>query len=163
MSWRLHCKPPAPIPTRTFRVAGVVTWVLAFDKKPNVEKFTIEVNGVTHEILLQECLFAMKAKQPPRSNVKPGPKASRSSEAKPAQSVQFVPTNPGPSVDASRLDKLEDRFSRIEARQDRFEEKVDSTFDQISDSLRQLLQSVAPARPREITGETPPPKTARQS
>ncbi|CAK9052655.1 unnamed protein product, partial [Durusdinium trenchii] len=143
----------APIPMRTFRIAGVVTWVLAFASKPTINRFHIEVNGTPHEILLQELTEAFK----PRSGGK-GSGKTKSSKA-PAQPgpkpmfgpQQFTPV-PGVSTqDSARIDKLEQRFDRIEARQSRFEEKVDGRFEHISDSLRQILQTVGPSRAREVT------------
>ena len=155
----------APIPMRTFRIAGVVTWVLAFASKPTINRFHIEVNGTPHEILLQELTEAFK----PRSGGK-GSGKTKSSKA-PAQPgpkpmfgpQQFTPV-PGVSTqDSARIDKLEQRFDRIEARQSRFEEKVDGRFEHISDSLRQILQTVGPSRAREVTGDTPPPKVSKQA
>ncbi|CAK8986436.1 unnamed protein product [Durusdinium trenchii] len=155
----------APIPMRTFRIAGVVTWVLAFASKPTINRFHIEVNGTPHEILLQELTEVFK----PRSGGK-GSGKTKSSKA-PAQPgpkpmfgpQQFTPV-PGVSTqDSARIDKLEQRFDRIEARQSRFEEKVDGRFEHISDSLRQILQTVGPSRAREVTGDTPPPKVSKQA
>ena len=154
----------APIPTRTFRVAGVVTWVLAFDKKPDKDRFTIEVNGTPHEILLQETSGQITSKQVGvKGSGKKGGKAARALDPKgPTQPGPFVPVPSTNAQDNARIQKLEERFDRIEARQTRFEERVDHKFDHISDSLRQLLQTVGPSRSREVTGETPPAKSAKQ-
>lgn len=40
----------------------------------------------------------------------------------------------------SLLDRLEDRFDKLEARQVTFESRVDTEFDTIQDSLRQLRE-----------------------
>ena len=74
-----------------------------------------------------------------------------------------MPVQPSNSQESARIDKLEERFNKFEAKHSRFEDKVESRFEHISDSLRQLLQTVGPSRPREITGETPPPKQAKQT
>ncbi|CAK9092493.1 unnamed protein product, partial [Durusdinium trenchii] len=42
----------APIPTRTFRAAGVHTWQLGFQAMPTVLTFTVKINGALHQILL---------------------------------------------------------------------------------------------------------------
>lgn len=46
----------------------------------------------------------------------------------------------------------------MESRQTRIEEKFDAKFDDISSSLRQLLQAAHATRARDPTGETPAAK-----
>ena len=75
---------------------------------------------------------------------------------------------PGPFATASafaaenhRITKLEERFDQLEQRQVRVESKVDARFEEISSSLRQLLQA-SQTRTRVPSGETPAPKHPRQ-
>ena len=154
-----------PIPMRTFRIAGVVTWVLAFASKPSITRFHIEVNGTPHEILLQELVETFKPRQGSKGSGKAKPsKAVPPAGTKPTFAPQQFASAATPSLqDTARIDKLEQRFDRIEERQSRFEEKVDGRFEHISDSLRQILQTVGPSRAREVTGETPPPKLPKQA
>ena len=50
VSSTLQATSHAPIPTRAFRTGGVYSWSLAFDKKPSVLRFTLDINGSTFEI-----------------------------------------------------------------------------------------------------------------
>lgn len=68
----------------------------------------------------------------------------------------------GSKQEEERLTRLESRFYQLEQRQAGFETRVESKFDQISDSLRQIL-AASHQRPREASGETPPPKLPKQS
>ena len=107
----LQATKAAPIPTRTFRVAGVVTWILAFDRKPGIDRFTIEANGIPHEILLQESAPGSIQKPPSaKGNGKKGKQAKAFDPAGGKQS-QFVPLQPGTSQESARIDKLEERFN----------------------------------------------------
>lgn len=42
------------VPTRTFRAAGVHTWILTAEKLPSETRFSVDADGSTHEILLQQ-------------------------------------------------------------------------------------------------------------
>ena len=159
----LQATKAAPIPTRTFRVAGVVTWILAFDRKPGIDRFTIEANGIPHEILLRESAQGSLQKPPAAKGIGKKGKQAKTFDPAGGKQSQFVPVQPGNSQDSARIDRLEERFNNFEVKHSRFEEKVDSRFEHISDSLRQLLQTVGPSRSREITGETPPAKQAKQT
>ena len=71
--------------------------------------------------------------------------------------------------DRRRLDTLEAKFDTlqgqvtgIEKKQSVMETKLDSRFDDISDTLRQLLQ-MSTSRSHEKTGETPPSKMPKMS
>ena len=146
----------APVPTRTYRAAGVHTWVLAFQEKPKTEKFIVQINTAMYEVLLKE------------APVQAWSKGSGKGKNQSKKSDVLQPGTPAPQVtmfhtDKQRLDQLESRFdklgqvSNMEERQGVFERKIDSRFSDISDSLRQLLQQSHP-RARDQSGDTPPPK-----
>ena len=82
--------------------------------------------------------------------------------AAPATWTSANPSVPVAKTDDPRIEKLEQRFDKVEARQQTNENKVDSRFGDIQDSLRQLLAH-ATQRPREVSGETPPPKQHKAS
>ena len=63
--------------------------------------------------------------------------------------------------DEARIQRLEERFDKIEARQVTFESRVDGKFDSIQDALRQILANTN-TRAREPSGETPPTKHSKQ-
>ena len=152
----------APIPTRTFRSAGVHTWVLVFQERPKLGKFNVQVNTSIFEILLKE------------APMQPTPKGSGKGKA-PSKKKEAPLPNPMPApqltmfhTDKQRLDKLEEKFETlgkqmhgIEDRQTSMEKKIDARFSDISDSLRQLLHQ-STTRPREtVQGESPPAKLPR--
>ena len=130
---------------------------MAFQKRPSIAKFSVEVNGKLHEILLVEEILAAPAKPPGRSGGKKGNEPPRQPTCvEPAPATQF-------SAENVRLDRLEEKFSVLEGRQSRMEAKFDSRFDDISSSLRQLLHAANVPRDRSPTGETPAPKHQRGS
>ena len=43
----------AVLPLRTFRNAGVHTWIVATEKEFTVSQFSIEINGQVHQIIIQ--------------------------------------------------------------------------------------------------------------
>ena len=154
----------APIPTRTFRAAGVHTWQLGFQTLPTVLTFTVKINGALHQILLTPTpQFAKgggkgKNRQPKKAAPKedgPSPPAASTIAAASAQHEK------------KRLDHLETRFETlqkqvcgIENKQTTLESKLDQRFNDIGDTLRQLVQ-LSSQRTHESTGDTPPPKTQR--
>ena len=83
-----------------------------------------------------------------------------SSHNAPATSPPFTAA-PSFAAESHRIAKLEERFDQLEQRQVRVESKVDARFEEISSSLRQLLQA-SQTRTRDPSGETPAPKHARQ-
>ena len=144
-----------PLPSRAFRSNGVCGWTMAFQKRPSIAKFSVEVNGKLHEILLVEEILTGQAKPPGRSSGKKVNDPPRQqSRAEPAIAPQYHAEN-------IRLDRLEEKFSVLEGRQSRMEAKFDSRFDDISSSLRQLLHAANVPRDRSPTGETPAPKHQR--
>lgn len=92
----------APIPTKAFRAGGVHGWVLAFGSKPSVQRFSLEINKGTFEILLVEeelTPFAKpfgkppnhvkKAKRQDESNARPGTTANTDAGRNPS----FTPSS----------------------------------------------------------------------
>ena len=147
------------VPLRTYRAAGVHTWVVAVDAIPKVSRFTLDINDDLVEILLQEAP-AQQQVRPSKGKAKGKGKQSKQSSPRSDQSFAWSakPVVPAPSkAEDSRLDRLEDRFDKLEARQVNFESKVDNKFDNIQDSLRQLLANTNP-RARDPSGDTPQPK-----
>ena len=155
-----------PVPTRTFRSAGVHVWQLGFEAPPKVTDFTVKINGELFQILLTPSMPAEK-----------GQGKGKSSKRFPKQKQKDEVAAPGPSAPAAaafnpdrrRLDTLEAKFDSlqgqvtgIEKKQSVMETKLDSRFDDISNTLRQLLQMSA-SRSHEKTGETPPPKMPKMS
>ena len=63
--------------------------------------------------------------------------------------------------DEARIQRLEDRFDKIEARQATFESRVDRKFDSIQDALRQILANTNTSA-REPSGESRPTKHSKQ-
>ena len=144
-----------PLPSRAFRSNGVCGWTLAFQKRPAIAKFSVEVNGKLHEILLVEDVGPAPTRPPARQGAKRTADSSKlGTRPEPAPPSQFSP-------DAARLDRLEEKFNVLEGRQSRMETKFDSRFDDISSSLRQLLQAANAPRERSPSGETPAPKHSR--
>ena len=146
-----------PVPMRTYRVGGVNVWVLAFESAPDAKlhQFTVQINQQLHEILLTEA---------------PAPSAGKGSakgKGKKREETVVPKNNPPPLLtsDRQRLDSLEAKFdslgkqvSSIEEKQTAFESKIDSKFETINDSLRQLLQQSQPRVRESNSGDTPPPK-----
>ena len=100
-----------PIPTRTFRAAGVHTWQLGFQTLPTVLTFTVKINGALHQILLTPTpQFAKgggkgKNRQPKKAAPKedgPSPPAASTIAAASAQHEK------------KRLDHLETRFETLQ-------------------------------------------------
>lgn len=59
------------------------------------------------------------------------------------------------SHEESRLNVLEMRVAHIEKRQDSLDQKLDAGFDSVQNQLRQVLKFI---KPRQASGDTPPPK-----
>ena len=147
------------VPLRTYRAAGVHTWVVAVDTVPKVCRFTLDINDDLVEILVQEAPTLQQNRQP-KGKAKGKGKQSKVSSPRSDQSFAWStkPIIPAATkAEESRIDRLEDRFDKLEARQVNFESRVDNKFDTIQDSLRQLLANTNP-RSREPTGDTPQPK-----
>lgn len=74
------------IPLRSFRIGGLITWVLGFQDEPNCNKFAIKSNDQVHEVILTPQLFA-----------KPTLSSSRRTcqGKKPNQNRRLNPATPG--------------------------------------------------------------------
>lgn len=152
----------AAVPTRTFRAAGVHTWILTAEDMPTVTRFTVDANGSTHEILLQPLPQNTAAAKGNGKGKQRGRKPTGPDE--PPSTWGNIP-NPllGKSKqDDERLNRLEARIEQLDQRQSSFETRVESKFDHISDSLRQIL-AASHSRSREVSGETPPSKFPKQN
>ena len=148
----------APIPTRAYRVAGVHSWSLSFQDPPSKDKFTIEVTNQRHEILLVESHHKFTPKMNNRQAKQNKNAKTSQDSALPDRSNSALHVVASPSVESARIDMLESKVNDLEKRQTRFEQKFDSRLDTVDSALRQLLQRSEPARSRDTTGDTPPPK-----
>ena len=117
------------IPMRTYRAAGVHTWVVTAQELPKATRFTLE-NRELVEILAQE----VAPQQPVRQSGKGKAKGKAKGVDRPAEAQGTDQAMSRP--EDTRLDKLEERFEKLESRQTQFEGRVDSKFDTIQDSLR---------------------------
>lgn len=156
----------APIPLRSYRVGGLHTWVLAFDREPATLEFTIKMDSVLHEVILTLQVPSQTKPKKPSSKTKAGP---REHGVKPVHLPGSTQLNiPG---EEAKMHALESRVSRLEVQQTELSQKVDTRFDQVSLQLQQVLAAVQPSQPQnhgrprnaEVTGDTPPPKAARGS
>eukprot|EP00438_Fugacium_kawagutii_P028864 Skav214203 [mRNA] locus=scaffold2153:251990:255268:- [translate_table: standard] len=159
----------APVPIRSFRMAGILTWILGFAEAPKSLQFVIKVDQGVHEILLTLQESAKPAKQVRKQqNAK---KANRvegreSHVPPPAQvSLQQAPIF---QQNDTRISALEKKVATLEVNQTRLADKMDNRFDQMASQLQQVLTAVsAPqqtGRQREgPSGDTPPPKNLRAS
>ena len=152
-----------PVPTRAYRTAGVHCWSLAFGKDPTKLKFTIDVAGTLHEILLVQ---STNRYNPRVSNKQLAGKQKKQKPWQPKEEnipdqVQVI-SKPS-KEEQTRLDKLEAKVGELESRQDKFEKKFDHRLDGVDAALQQLLQRCSSPRRREPTGDTPPPKFPKNS
>ena len=149
----------APIPTRAYRTAGVYSWTLVFQEMPTRDRFTVEVGGSLHEILL---VPSQQRYNPKASQAQHQGRAKKSKQTDPEPLYQPPTAMPLgthiPKPDTARLERLEARVGELETRQTNFEAKFDSRLDGVDSALRQLLQRTEAPRAREHSGDTPPPK-----
>ena len=150
------------LPLRTYRAAGVHVWIVTTDKKPAVTSFPLQINADVVEILIQEIEHgpSRPGKAGGKGNQKGKGKSLAHETSKPWAAPTVPPISPAVADDA-RIQRLEERFEKIETRQANFESKVDGKFDSIQDALRQILANTN-SRVREPTGETPPSKHSKQ-
>ena len=146
-----------PVPTKAFRAAGVYGWTLAFEKKPALTKFTVQINSSTHEILLAEPVSIA-----PKQNRQQPPK-SRTKQNQPAASQVQYPPPVSKHPDSDRIDRLEAKIQHLDSRQTNLETQLNSRFDQVGAQLQQILNNTSQPRQREPSGETPPPKFPKQT
>eukprot|EP00438_Fugacium_kawagutii_P001736 Skav219917 [mRNA] locus=scaffold2006:81597:85595:- [translate_table: standard] len=156
----------AAIPLRSFRLNGLITWVLGFEQHPDIKKYTIKVAGAVHEILLTE-----QAQMKPVKQVKRVQKASKKENTAPARFETYAPANTTTSIqhDDSRVQTLERKVAQLEVGQSQLSQRMDGRFDQMANQLQQVLAAVCPSAAASKNsrdnaggaGETPPPKHGR--
>lgn len=152
------------IPMRSFKIAGMLCWVLAFEEVPTQNAFTFKIADQSFEVLLL-----------PQDQVKAG-KTVKVKEPKKAREPRKAqqPIRPSPfmvtaasSSDASEADKrlavLETRVSSLETSHSHLANRVETRFDDTADQLKKVLSCVSAPRPRDPTGETPPGKLPKTS
>eukprot|EP00913_Durusdinium_trenchii_P002801 g2592.t1 len=152
-----------PVPTRTFRSAGVHVWQLGFESPPKVDNFTVKINGDIFQILLAPIAAPEKGSGKGKSNRKaanPKKNADPPAAAAPPGLSSFNSENKRLDVLEARFDSLQGQVTGIEKKQSSIEQKLDSKFEDIGNTLRQLVQLSA-QRPHEKSGETPPPKYSK--
>lgn len=150
-----------PILLRSFKLAGLHTWVLAFGEQPAVMAFNVKLESQIFEVLL---MVQTSMKQKPKKIVKN--QAAASSAWRVNEPPITVTSNM--SQADHKINALAERVNKLETQQTALAEKVDTRFDQVSMQLQQVLQAVAPSnqQPRVRgqeggSGETPPPKSTR--
>lgn len=150
-----HAVSSPPIPTRCYKVLGVTTWTLAFEKQPSVSRFLIDFNGSSFEILLSNPLdkaIESKSNKKSKGHGKGKGKGTKGPKAEEPSSSH------GKDENSSRFSVLEAKFTSMERRQDSLENKINDGFSSVNDQLRQVLNAIAPRAPQDPTGLSPPPK-----
>lgn len=163
------------VPIRSFRLAGLITWLLGFQQEPTHKKFAIKVEDQIHEVILL-----------PQTEMKPIKQVRKNQTAKKAiknenqntntRGQTFVPTGIPASAgpDEARLQLLESKVANLEVSHNKLADKMDNRFDQMANQLQQVISAVCPVNPGQPshakvrgseggTGETPPPKTTRHT
>lgn len=146
----------APIPSRAYRASGVTSWSLLFSELPTIQKFFVDFNGKIHEILLTK-----HDQTAPFQSRKGKERNGEKGKGKGKEKTKSAMPPPQADNDATsdRLTSLESRFTLMEKKQSSLESRVDSSFSEVNDQLRQILQAVCPRSPSHgATGLTPPPK-----
>ena len=156
-------KKPA-IPMRSFKIAGMLSWVLAFEEVPAQNSFTFKIADQSFEVLLM-----------PQNEIKSGKtvkikETKKVNESRKPQQVfkpsPFVAT-PASTSSASDADKrlavLETRVTSLESSHSHLANRVETRFDDIADQLKKVLTAVSAPRTRDPTGETPPGKLPKTS
>lgn len=152
------------IPMRSFKIAGMLSWVLAFEEIPTQTSFTFKVADQSYEVLLM-----------PQNEIKMG-KTTKVKETKKGKDIWKKPQTfqPSPFVampastsSASDSDKrlavLETRVNSLETSHSHLANRVETRFDDIADQLKKVLSAVSAPRQRDPTGETPPGKLPKTS
>ena len=153
-----HAVALPPIPTRCYKAQGVTTWTLAFDSAPKIDKFMVQINSNTFEIILTV------PTEKPVSNSKA--KVTRTAKGNGKGKKEFIPeprSTPQDDETSQRITSLEAKFSAMERRQDSLEGKINDGFSSVNDQLRQVLHAIQPRGANTQTGMTPPPKIPKTS
>ncbi len=150
------------IPMRSFKVAGMISWVLAFEEIPAQHTFTFKIGDQSFEVLLMPQDQAKPAKTIKKKEHKT---AKEQKGNQPSFKSMPFPSIPASSTNASEADKrlavLENRVSSLETSHSHLASRVETRFDDIADQLKKVLTCVSAPRAREPTGETPPGKHAK--
>ena len=142
-----------PIPTRCYKAQGVTSWTLAFDATPKIDKFMVQINEKTFEIILT----MPNEKMPSNTKAKNGKTPKGSGKGK-KDTTQETLTLPSDDPNSQRITSLEAKFAAMERRQDSLEGKINDGFMSVNDQLRQVLHAIQPRGTTTQTGMTPPPK-----
>lgn len=154
-----------PVPLRSFKLSGMITWILAFEENPQKTLFQIKFDEKICEIILTP--QDASNKQGKGSKMM---RPNKGTQQKGKGQQWHIPANVSPNAASfqttsgnKRLDDLESKVAKLEQQQGALADKVDSRFDQVAAQLQQVLQAVAPAPPKGRssdgqTGMTPPPK-----
>ena len=154
-----------PVPLRSFKLSGMITWILAFEENPQKTLFQIKFDEKICEIILTP--QDASNKQGKGSKMM---RPNKGMQQKGKGQQWHIPANVSPNAASfqttsgnKRLDDLESKVAKLEQQQGALADKVDSRFDQVAAQLQQVLQAVAPAPPKGRssdgqTGMTPPPK-----
>ena len=154
----IHGTTLPPIPTRCYKAQGVTTWTLAFDSAPKIDKFMVQLNDKTYEIILT--IPSEKAPSNPKAKNTKSPKGIGKGRAEPKGDI--APTS-NEDANAERITSLEAKFSAMERRQDSLEGKINDGFSSVNDQLRQVLNAIQPRPNSSQTGMTPPSKVHKTS
>lgn len=152
------------IPLRSFRMAGILTWVVSFQERPSIVQFQVKIGEKFYEILMtpQESQGLLKQNTKNRQRPLHDNQTANKQDRKNVPWTPHVPaTQSHETVQDKRIAALEQKMEKIEVRQDHLNKKVDGRFDEIAAQLRQVLSAVAPTthgRDGAPSGETPPPK-----
>ena len=168
----------APIPLRSYRDGGMITWVLAFGEQPACNTFTVKMDSKFFEIVMtpqsSNKIQIPKKKSGFNGSIASVPKPWRlksphgKGSSGPAANATSA-TQINVSGDDRKYQQLADRVSKLEHGQVELSKKIDDKFDVVSDQLKQVLAAVVPkseahsfrARQDGHTGETPPSKSQR--
>lgn len=150
----------ASVPLRSFKLAGLLTWVLGFQEEPKVCQFVVEVGGIPHEILLSR----QEDNKPNKKTIRKQKqqKENKQKNSWKPETIQFRQSPTDHSTE-NRLQALEGKVAGLETQQTNLSNKVDRHYDDISDQLRKVLAAVTTTRVRDPTNETPPPKIQKSS
>eukprot|EP00438_Fugacium_kawagutii_P029560 Skav216032 [mRNA] locus=scaffold2403:21316:24672:+ [translate_table: standard] len=159
-----------PVPLRSFRMAGLLTWILGFETAPTTLQFAIKLDGAVHEVLLSPQENSKPSKQVKKQlNDKKGGR-KENFPPKPPRSVTSMPQAPLLNQDDARISALEKKVATLEVNQSKLSDRMDGRFDQMANQLQQVLAAVSGpsshsgrARPEGPSGETPPPKDRKTS
>ena len=154
----VHAVSLPPIPTRCYKAQGVTTWTLAFDSTPKIDKFMVQINDKTYEIILT--IPNEKQSAVPKTRFVKTAKGGGKGKKDP---VDDAPSSIADDANSQRITSLEAKFSAMERRQDTLECKINDGFSSVNDQLRQVPNAIQPRGANNQTGMTPPPKVQKSA